>query len=119
MRNGYLGVSFTLLSALIYAFQAASIKKFNIGLSVPVIVFSQSLVALILILPIILYKKHQWQVNLLKPQFGVAVHKTLNLFCPTIEIGLITHAARHAIKCVHAFTGERCLVCHNIKLFFK
>ncbi|WP_170137216.1 DMT family transporter [Cysteiniphilum litorale] len=68
MRNSYLGVSFTLLSALIYAFQAALIKKFNIGLSVPVIVFSQSLVALILILPIILYKKHQWQVNLLKTQ---------------------------------------------------
>ncbi|WP_440683019.1 type II toxin-antitoxin system PemK/MazF family toxin, partial [Cysteiniphilum halobium] len=26
-----------------------------------------------------------------KPQFGITVHKTLNLFCPTIAIGSITH----------------------------
>ena len=66
MKNSYLGVSFTLLSALIYAIQAAVIKAFNFGLNIPIIVFSQSLIALLLIFPILVYQQKKGQKNLFK-----------------------------------------------------
>ncbi|WP_395946252.1 DMT family transporter [Caedibacter taeniospiralis] len=68
MKNSYLGVSFTLLSALIYAVQAALIKVFSLNLSIPMIVFSQSLIALLILLPVMLYQRRNWQRNLFKTQ---------------------------------------------------
>ncbi|WP_100551432.1 DMT family transporter [Caedibacter taeniospiralis] len=68
MKNSYLGISFTLLSALIYAVQAALIKVFSLNLSIPMIVFSQSLVALLILLPLMFYQRRNWQRNLFKTQ---------------------------------------------------
>jgi len=51
-----LGVVFSLLSALCYALQTSLIKLNGIQISVPVLVFIQSLLCLILIIPILLFK---------------------------------------------------------------
>ncbi|MFZ9036014.1 MAG: DMT family transporter [Francisellaceae bacterium] len=53
------GVIFTLLSALIYAIQAAVVKLSGQTTPLPVLVFIQSFVALVLILPIMLRSYHK------------------------------------------------------------
>ncbi|WP_119344207.1 DMT family transporter [Facilibium subflavum] len=59
------GSGFTLASALLYAIQAAVIKLYAGNISLPMIVFSQSLVALILLMPILLYQNKKVPDNLL------------------------------------------------------
>lgn len=59
MKNSlYLGALFALLSALCYSVQTSVIKLSTTSISVPILVFIQSLVCLILVIPV-LFAKHK------------------------------------------------------------
>lgn len=52
-----LGIFFTLLTALCYAIQTAFVKHSSLNIPIPILIFIQSMISLVLIMPII-YKKY-------------------------------------------------------------
>ncbi|MBK2123622.1 DMT family transporter, partial [Fangia hongkongensis] len=69
--NHHIGIIFTLLSAFFYAVQAAIIKGIDGSVPVPVLVFIQSLIALIILIPIIGFKQVKSDTSLFKSKVPV------------------------------------------------
>ncbi len=69
--NHHIGIIFTLLSAFFYAVQAAIIKGIDGSVPVPVLVFIQSLIALIILMPIIGFQQTKSDTSLFKSKVPV------------------------------------------------
>lgn len=106
MRTTIIGIILTLSSALVYAFQTAIVKDFGSETPIPVIVFIQSLVCLILILPVIFAQGRAQSIQLIKTR-NINVHIVRTLFSlgisyflfsavkfiPLVDAALLTNTA--------------------------
>ncbi len=77
-KNLITGISLTLISSLSYAIQTAIIKNMGSSIPLPLTVLAQSLMSLLLILPIILKHKHQIKtqqkrLHLIRAIFSVGI----------------------------------------------
>ena len=105
MKKILIGSTLALTSALIYAIQTAIIKKCGGEISIPVIVFIQSVVCLILIMPLILAKGKQAKqllktsivkIHLLRTLFSLGISYFLFSavkFIPLVDAALLTNSA--------------------------
>ena len=66
-----LGILFTLASAFFYAIQAAIIKAVGTGIPLPVLVFMQSFIALLILMPIIAIQQVKTSQNLFKTKVPI------------------------------------------------
>ncbi len=90
----YLGVSFAVFSAFFYASQTAIIKLTMVSMPVPLLMFLQSVISLLLIIPILIKKEGANSINLLSSSKIKSEHLLRTVFSLGISFFLFT-ALKH------------------------
>lgn len=106
MKSSIIGISLVIISALVYAVQTAIIKGLGGGVSIPMIVFVQSIVCLALIMPVMFAQGRRQAIRLMKTQnIKIQILRTLFSlgisyflfsavkFIPLIDAVLLTNTA--------------------------
>jgi drug/metabolite transporter (DMT)-like permease len=106
MKNNFIGSALTLTSALIYAIQTALIKGWGKEISIPIIIFIQSVACMILIMPAIfakgsqrakqLMKTNNVKIHFLRTVFSLGISYFLFSavkFIPLVDAALLTNTA--------------------------
>ena len=106
MRTTVTGIILTLSSALIYALQTGIVKGLGGEIPIPIIVFIQSMVCLVLILPVVFAQGREQAIRLMKTK-NIKIHMMRTLFSlgisyflfsavkfiPLVDAALLTNTA--------------------------